>query len=59
MAALFQESTSLPQKPKKAAAASTTASYWSAAYVSFRNGVTVFAVTGGVLGFLLVARHYL
>ena len=33
--------------------------YWSAAYVSFCNGVTVFAVTSGVLGFLLVAKRYL
>lgn len=49
----------LAQKPKKVAAVSQTVSYWSAAYVSVRNGVTVFAVTGGVLGFLLVARHYL
>ena len=36
-----------------------TASYWSAAYVSFCNGMTVFAVTSGVLGFLLVAKRYL
>ncbi|WP_159450447.1 hypothetical protein [Bradyrhizobium mercantei] len=49
----------MPQKPKKVAPASPAAPYWSAAYVSFCNGVTVFAVTGGVLGFLLVARHYL
>ncbi|GEC53644.1 hypothetical protein ABIF38_000760 [Bradyrhizobium japonicum] len=49
----------MPQKSKKVATTSHTVSYWSAAYVSFRNGVTVFAVTGGVLGFLLVAKHYL
>ncbi|MGY4476143.1 hypothetical protein [Bradyrhizobium sp. USDA 3364] len=59
MAALFQECIALPQKPKKVATAPQTVSYWSAAYVSVCNGVTVFAVTGGVLGFLLVARHYL
>jgi hypothetical protein len=59
VAALFQECTSLPQKSKKAAPVSTTASCWSAAYVSFCNGVTVFAVTGGVLGFLLAAKRYL
>ncbi|MGF6429861.1 MULTISPECIES: hypothetical protein [Bradyrhizobium] len=49
----------MPQKSRKVATPSQTVSYWSAAYVSFRNGVTVFAVTGGVLGFLLVAKHYL
>ena len=58
----------MPQKPKKVAAVSKKASYetasyknayWSAAYVSFCNGVTVFAVTSGVLGFLLVAKRYL
>jgi hypothetical protein len=49
----------LPQKSKKVAAASTTATCWSAAYVSFCNGIIIVAVTGGVLGFLLAARHYL
>ncbi|MGY3442525.1 MULTISPECIES: hypothetical protein [unclassified Bradyrhizobium] len=58
----------MPQKPKKVAAASRKApyetaphksAYWSAAYVSFCNGMTVFAVTSGVLGFLLVAKLYL
>ncbi|MCA6099610.1 hypothetical protein [Bradyrhizobium australafricanum] len=56
---LFQEPIGLPQKSKKVATAAQTVSYWSAAYVSLCNGVTVFAVTGGVLGFLLVAKHYL
>ncbi|MGY4573941.1 hypothetical protein [Bradyrhizobium sp. USDA 3256] len=49
----------MPQKSKKVATTAQTAPYWSAAYVSLCNGVTVFAVTGGVLGFLLVAKHYL
>ncbi|MCC8979573.1 hypothetical protein [Bradyrhizobium acaciae] len=59
MAALFQECIRLPRKLKKIATASTTASCWSAAYVSFCNGVMVFAVTSGVLGFLLAAKRYL
>ena len=56
---LFQECIGLPRKPKKVATASQTVSYWSAAYISFCNGVAVFTVIGGVLGFLLVAKHYL
>ncbi|WP_375786860.1 hypothetical protein ACE10Z_04515 [Bradyrhizobium sp. Pha-3] len=48
----------MPQKPKKVAAASTAVSFWSAAYVSICNAVTVFAVTGGILGFLLAAKRY-
>jgi hypothetical protein len=43
------------QESKKAAAVSC----WSAAYLSVWSGVIVFAVTSGVLGFVLVAKRYL
>ncbi|MHC2331609.1 hypothetical protein [Bradyrhizobium sp. USDA 4454] len=58
----------MPRKPNKVAAVSKKAScetasyksaYRSAAYVSLCNGMTMFAVTSGVLGFLLVAKRYL
>ncbi|MCA6124835.1 hypothetical protein J6500_23515 [Bradyrhizobium sp. WSM 1704] len=45
----------MPKKAKKAA----IPAFWSAAYFSVWNGVAVVAVTTGVLGFLLVAKHYL
>jgi hypothetical protein len=59
VAAPFQEYAGVPQRSKKVAASSRTTPYWSAACVSLRNGMTVFVVTGGVLGFLLAAKHYL